>query len=175
MLSALFNALVLGLVFLLKTLPYAVFGFSMGSLKTMFFRGQQDREDYQNTSTAIANGDVVNLQNRIGICTSPEGIAASSGIQSLGSLAIAGVFRMKKATNSYAAVFQQGDQVWWDTVAFTAYNAPGSNRIYAGLADIAAPMAWDNVPTDINKLPSEQVIASMYGAGTTTTSTTTTS
>src|SRR5882762_2142350 len=140
----------------------------------MFFRGQQDRMDYQNSGSAIASGDVVDIQDRIAICTSPEGIPASDP-GSLGSLAIAGVFRLKKATNSYATVFQSGDQVWWDTVAKTAYNAPGSNRIYAGLCDLTAPMAWDNVPTDINKLPAQQVIASMYGAGTTTTSTTTTS
>lgn len=143
-------------------------------MDAMFYRGQQDRCDFNNTGSAVAVGAVVDLQERIGICTSPEGIAASGSIGALGSLAIAGVFKMKKATNSYSAVFEVGDQVWWDTVAKTAYNAPGSNRIFAGLADEKRQMAMDHVVCDINKLPAQQVIASMYGAGTTTTTTSTT-
>jgi predicted RecA/RadA family phage recombinase len=144
---------------------------STQTLPAMFYRGQQDRCDYQNSGSAIACGDVVDIEERIGICTSPEGITAS-GVGSLGSLAIAGVFRLAKATANVSAVFLKGDQVWWDTVAFTAYNAPGSNRIYAGLADEPAPSTHNDVKTDINKLPAQQVIASMYGAGTTTTTTT---
>lgn len=143
---------------------------SLQAMQAMFYRGQQDRCDYQNSGSAIVCGQVVDIQERIGVCTSPEGIPAS-GVGSLGSLAIAGVFRLAKATGVTAAVFQRGDQVWWDTVAATAYNAPGSNRIFAGLADEPAPTTHNDVKTDINRLPSQQVVASMYGAGTTTTTT----
>lgn len=143
---------------------------STQTMSAMFYRGQQDRCDYLNTGSAIACGDVVQIQDRIAVCTSPEGIPATTGF---GSLAMSGVFRLRKDTAVTAAVFGQGNQVWFDTVAKKAYNAPGSNRIYAGLADEAAPSTHNDVKTDINKLPPGQTIASMYGAGTTTTTTTT--
>jgi predicted RecA/RadA family phage recombinase len=145
---------------------------STQAMSAMFYRGQQDRCDYLNPSTALAVGSIVDLEERIGVVTAPEGIPATGAVGALGALAIAGIFRLAKATAVTAAVFQQGDQVWWDTSALTAYNAPGSNRIYAGLADEAAPSTHNDVKTDINKLPAQQVIASMYGAGTTTTTTT---
>ena len=142
-------------------------------MSAMFYRGHQDRQDYANAGSAIACGDVVDIGEKIGVCTSPEGIPAAGAVGALGALAITGVFRMKKATAVTAAVFGKDAQVWWDTVGLTAYNAPGSNRIYAGLADEAAPSTHNDVKTDINKLPPQQVVASMYGAGTTTTTTTT--
>lgn len=142
-------------------------------LEAMFYRGQQDRQDYDNTGgSAIAVGAVVDLGQRIGVCTSPEGIAAS-GVGVLGALAISGVFRLKKATAVAAAVFGKDAEVWWDTSAKTAYNAPGANRIFAGMADEAAPSTHNDVKCNINKLPVQQAVASMYGAGTTTTTTTT--
>ncbi len=141
-------------------------------LHAMFYRGHQDRCDYLNPSTALACGKVVDLQERIGIVTASEGIPATGAVGALQSLAISGVFRMRKDTAVTAATFGQGDQVWWDTVAFLAYNAPGSNRIFAGIADEAGPSTHNDVKCDINKLPAQQLIASMYGAGTTTTTTT---
>ncbi len=141
------------------------------TLHAMTYRGHQDRCDYLNPSTALGVGKVVQLADRIGIVTASEGIPATGAVGALGALATSGVFRMRKDTAVVAAVFHQGDQVWWDTVAFLAYNAPGSNRIFAGLADEAAPSTHNDVKCDINKLPAGQVIASMYGAGTTTTTT----
>jgi predicted RecA/RadA family phage recombinase len=142
-------------------------------MEAMFYRGHQDRQDYANAGSALACGKVVDIGEKIGVVTSPEGIAASGAVGALGSLAISGVFRLKKDTAVAASVFGKDAQVWWDTVAFTAYNAPGSNRIYAGQADEAAPSTHNDVKCDINKLPPQQVVASMYGAGTTTTTTTT--
>jgi len=146
---------------------------STQTMSAMFYRGHQDRQDYANGGSAIACGDIVDLGERIGICTSPEGIAASGSVGALGALAISGVFRIKKDTAVTAAVFGKDAQVWWDTVALKAYNAPGSNRIFIGLADEAAPSTHNDVKCDINKLPAQQMVASMYGAGTTTTTTTT--
>lgn len=142
-------------------------------MSAMFYRGHQDRCDYLNPGSAIGNGEVVDLEERIGIVTDSEGIPATGSVGALQSLAISGVFRFKKATAVTAAVFGQGDQVWFDTVAKTSYNAPGSNRIYAGIADENGPSTHNDVKCDINKLPAQQLIASMYGAGTTTTTTTT--
>lgn len=146
---------------------------STQTMEAMFYRGHQDRQDYANAGSALACGKVVDIGQKIGVVTSPEGIAAAGAVGALGSLAISGVFRLAKATSVAAAVFGKDAEVWWDTVALTAYNAPGSNRIYAGLADEAAPTTHNDVKCDINKLPPQQVVASMYGAGTTTTTTTT--
>lgn len=145
---------------------------STQTMSAMFYRGQQDRQDYQNSGSAIACGDIVDLGQRIGVCTSPEGIAAS-GVGSLGSLATAGVFRVKKDTAVTAAAFVKDSEVWWDTVALKAYNAPGSNRIFIGIADEAAPSTHNDVKTDINKLP-VQLVQTAVTSGTTSTTTTTT-
>jgi len=146
------------------------------SLNAMFYQGRQVRIDYVNPSTAIACGDVVILQDQIGICTSPGGIAATGAVGSRGALAIEGIFRLKKATNSYAAKFDTvRGQVWWDTSAKLAYNAPGANRVFAGLVVEPALMAEDNVKCDINKLPTQTVMATDNYLTSTTTSTSTTS
>lgn len=136
-------------------------------MSAMFYRGCQDRQDYANGGAAIACGDIVDIGQKIGVCTDSEGIAAGA----VGALAITGVFRLKKATAEVAAVFGKDAEVWWDTVAKTAYNAPGSNRIFAGMADEAAPSTHNDVKTDINKLPVQMVMAGVMGAGTTTTTT----
>lgn len=146
---------------------------STQTMEAMFYRGHQDRQDYLNPSTALACGKVVDIGQKIGVVTSPEGIPATGAVGALGSLAISGVFRLAKATAVAAAVFGKDAEVWWDTVAFTAYNAPGANRIYAGMADEAAPSTHNDVKTDINKLPPQMIMAGIMGAGTTTTTTTT--
>lgn len=143
------------------------------TMKAMFYHGAQRRIDYQNSGSAIAVGDVVVMEDRIGVCTSPEGIAAS-GVGSLGAIAIGGIFKLIKTKNVATAVFLRDQQVWWDTSAKLAYNAPGSNRVFAGLAVEDASQYLDYVPTDINQVPAQQVVDSMMGAGTTTTSTTST-
>lgn len=136
----------------------------------IFYRGHQDRMDYKPVGAAVVSGQVVDIGERVGICTSPEGIADGA----LGALAVTGVFRLKKSGAGNDQIFNKDGQVYWDTVAKTAFNAPGSNRIFVGLADEEASYFRKFVCCDINKLPAQQVVHSMMNAGTTTTTTTTT-
>lgn len=114
------------------------------TLEAVFFRGDQDRTDYN--GGAVANGVIVDLGEIVGICTSPEGISAS-GVGSYGSLAISGTFRVIKAS---ATVFAKGVDVFWDTVNRLAVTAAGANIIRIGVSDMAGANGEDGVCTIIN-------------------------
>lgn len=141
-------------------------------MQAMLHHGATKRIDFKNTTgSALVVGEIVDIGQRIGVCTSPEGVPAS-GVGQLGALSVEGVFKIKKATNDNAAAWNGKDgEVYWDTVAKTAYNAPGSNRIYAGLSVEPASIYMDHVVCDINKVAIQSV---MQGFGSTTTSTSTT-
>jgi predicted RecA/RadA family phage recombinase len=115
------------------------------TLEAVFFRGDQSRTDYN--AGAVANGVIVDLGEIAGVCTSPEGIAAS-GVGSYGSLAISGVFRIKSAS---ATVFAKGVDVFWDTVTRLAVTAAGANIIRLGVADMAKANGEDGVCTILNQ------------------------
>lgn len=142
------------------------------NLNAIFYRGSVSRCDYLNTGAAIANGAIVDMGQEIGICTSPEGIAIGSSTPVLGSLAKTGVFRLKKSTTT-GLVWNQGERVYWDTANNTAVKAPGSNIVFAGIADESAGQYDGDVKTDINKVAAQDV-ESFLDTGSTTTTTTTT-
>jgi predicted RecA/RadA family phage recombinase len=134
------------------------------TMEAMRYRSDcSERTDYTNGVTARVMGEVVHLQNRIGIVTSPQGIAASA----FGSLELCGVFRLIK-DGTTGPVFTKDDEVYWDTVNNLAVAAPGANIVFAGLADEAAGTNEDNVKVEINKLPPQFVAGYLV----TTTSTT---
>jgi predicted RecA/RadA family phage recombinase len=112
------------------------------TLEAVFFRGDQSRTDYN--AGAVANGVIVDLGEMCGVCTSPEGIASGQ----YGSLAISGVFRIKKAS---ATVFAKNVDVFWDTVNRLAVTAAGAGIIRLGVADMAGANGEDGVCTILNQ------------------------
>jgi predicted RecA/RadA family phage recombinase len=116
-------------------------------LEAVYYRGdEQNRFDHV-PGADIANGKVVDIGNAIGVCTSPEGIKAGA----MGSLARAGVFKLRKAEGT-GVVFAQHAKVFWDTVNFTAVAAAGANIVYAGMSDEAAVTGDNHVKTEINAI-----------------------
>lgn len=111
----------------------------------------------------IVMGEVINLQNRIGICVAPEGILANT----LGSLELCGVFRLIKSGSS-GPVFTKDDEVYWDVANNLAVAAPGANIVFAGISDAAATASQDGVYVDINKLPPQFVTGYLVTTTTTT-------
>lgn len=133
------------------------------SMEAMRYRSDcSEKTDYTNGVTARVMGEVVHLQNRVGIVVAPEGIPASG----FGSLELCGVFRVIK-DGTTGPVFTKDDEVYWDHANNLAVAAPGSNIVYMGLADEAAGTNEDNVKVDINKLPPQFVTG--YLTTTTTT------
>lgn len=123
-------------------------------LESVFYRGdEQNRTDYT-PGSALTTGKVVDLGGRIGCVTSPQGIAAST----LGSIAQAGVFKLKKAVGT-GVTFAKQAPVYWHTTNLTAVAAAGADIIYAGLADEAAVTGDDHVKTEINALDPQAVQA----------------
>lgn len=119
----------------------------------VFFHGEdQRRVDFLNGGTAVNSGDVVVLggpaasKGMLGVCTSPEGIAALT----LGSLATRGGYKMKKVVAD-AIAFAQSAPVFWDTVNFKVVTAAGANIVFAGLCEIAAVAGDDHVKTMLNE------------------------
>lgn len=80
---------------------------------------------YSNTGSAISSGDVVVINNIIGVAL--EDIAATSGT---GSVAIEGVFTVPAVS---AAVIAQGEAVIWDATA----EAFEDDQHSAGTGDIS--------------------------------------
>lgn len=117
------------------------------ALEAIFYRGDDQNRFDHTPAGLIANGKVVDIGNAIGICTSPEGIAANT----LGSLARSAVFKLKKAEGG-GVVFAQHAKVFWDTVNMTAVAAAGANIVYAGMSDEAATDGDNHVKTEINAI-----------------------
>lgn len=136
------------------------------TMEAMRYRSDcSDRTDYV-PSVAVVMGEVIDLGNQIGICTSPQGIAANA----MGSLEKCGAFRIIK-DGTTGPVFAKGAPVWFDKTANLAVAVPSNpTTCYAGLADEAAGTNDDGVKTDINKPP----MGELADALTTTTTTTTT-
>lgn len=76
---------------------------------TTNYRREGDSVLYSNTGAAIASGDVVIINNLIGVAL--EDIAATTGT---GWVAIAGTFSLPAVS---AAVISQGEKVIWDVSA----------------------------------------------------------
>jgi predicted RecA/RadA family phage recombinase len=134
------------------------------TMKAMRIQGEcSNRVDYT-PDAALDMGDVVALQNRIGVCTSPQGLA----IGDFGSLETCGKFRIIKDGTS-GPIFTLDDEVYYNTSTELAVDAPGSNVVYAGICTKAAGTNEDGVEVDINVLPPKLTL----GYLTTTTTTTT--
>jgi predicted RecA/RadA family phage recombinase len=115
------------------------------TLEAVFYHGGQRRIDHTPSGAAVANGQIVNLGGFIGICTSPEGIA--DGV--LGSLAITGIFKIKKAVGG-GITFARGAMVGWNDTTNTAAAAAGAPVIEIGPAIEAAADGDDHVKCNIN-------------------------
>lgn len=136
------------------------------TMEAMRYRSDCSEMTDYTPSVAVAMGEVIDIGNRIGICTQPQGIAANR----LGALETCGVFRIIK-DGTTGPTFAKGAPVWFDKTANLAVaTASNPTTVYAGLADEAAGTNEDHVKTDINKLPNQE----LAGALTTTTTTTTT-
>lgn len=115
------------------------------TLSAVFYQSNQVRLDWT-PGSAVANGDIVDMGNQAGVCTSPEGIAATK----LGSLAVDGIFKVKKAVSG-GVTFANGADVYWNTSTLTAVAGAGANIIRLGMASEAAVDADDHVKTWINR------------------------
>jgi predicted RecA/RadA family phage recombinase len=116
------------------------------TLEAVFVRGHQDRADYVPSGADVDNGDIVDLGETSGVCTSPEGIEDGR----TGSLAVSGVFRVIK-DGSAGPIFARGVDVFWDTVNRLAVTAAGANIIRLGVSDKAAGASEDGVDTILNQ------------------------
>lgn len=116
------------------------------TLESIFFHGD-DQQRYDHTpGSAVSQGEIVQLGKLVGCCTSPEGISAST----LGSVATAGVFKIKKAVSA-GVTFAIGDIVEWDDTNNTAV-AQGSGDFDIGeCVEVAAADADDHVVVAINR------------------------
>jgi predicted RecA/RadA family phage recombinase len=124
------------------------------ALESFFYRGDdQNRTDYV-PGADVANGVIVDIGDRIGIVTTPGGIASGK----MGSLATANVFKIKKAVGG-GVTFAKGAPVYFNTSTRTAVAAAGTNIIYVGICDEAAVDGDNHVKTDINKSPVQSVDA----------------
>lgn len=132
------------------------------SMEAMRYRGDCSNKTDYTPGSAVVMGEVIALQNRIGICDTPGGIASGA----LGTLELCGVYRLIKDGTS-GPVFTKDDEVYWDTANNLAVAAPGASIVFAGIADEAAGTNEDNVKVDINKLPPQFVVG--YSVTTTTT------
>jgi hypothetical protein len=95
------------------------------TLQAMFYHGTQIRADHT-PSVAVANGEVVDMGGGlIGICTSPEGIAANT----LGALAITGMWRFIK-DGTAGPTFTKGQIIAWDDTNNLAVNATSADVTY---------------------------------------------
>ena len=113
--------------------------------EAVFYQGDQKRIDYTPSGAAVVFGQIISLgTGLIGVCTSPEGIA--DGV--LGSLAISGIFKIKKAVGT-GVTFARGVLVGWDDSGNTAI-ANGSGVLAIGQAIEAAVTGDNHVKTDIN-------------------------
>ena len=115
------------------------------TLEAMFHQGDQRRVDHTPSGAAVACGQIVNLGGLIGVCTSPEGIAD----ESLGSLDVSGMYRVKKASGG-GVTFAQGSLVEWDDTNNTAV-AQAAGDFDVGVAIEAAGDADDHVKVWTNK------------------------
>lgn len=136
------------------------------SMEAMRYRGDCSNVTDYTPGSAVVMGEVIDIGNQIGICTTPEGIDANA----LGALETCGVFRLIK-DGTAGPVFAKGDPVWWDKTANLAVAvASNPTTCFAGLADEAAGTDEDNVKTEINV----GALGELMDALTTTTTTTTT-
>lgn len=127
-------------------------------LQSIFFQGEdQVREDFT-PSVAVVCGEVVDLGNKIGCVTSPEGVAANV----LGSIATRGCFKLAKGV-SVGVTFAKGAPVRFDLSTNLAVTSGG---VPAGHAYSAAANGDDHVKCWINEPPPALI-------DTTTTTTTT--
>lgn len=114
------------------------------TLQAIFLRGD-DQSRYNYTPGAnVVCGQVIDIGDICGICTSPEGIASGA----LGSLATRGQFRLKKNTGGNAISY--GAKVYWDTANSVAVNASGANIVKIGVCVKAAVAGDDGVECDLN-------------------------
>jgi predicted RecA/RadA family phage recombinase len=120
----------------------------MSSLAEAYFlHGNQDREDHTPVAALSANEVVLLSASRVGICTTPDGIEAGK----LGSLAVSGVFRIKKDNTDTFALHAK---VAWDDTANQAEPDGGANDDGTlGIAVKAAVAADDWVEVRINEVP----------------------
>ena len=133
------------------------------TMEAMRYRSDCSEKTDYTPASAVAMGEVVHLQNRVGIVVDPSGIAANA----LGSLELCGVFRVIKDGTS-GPVFTKDDEVYWDHANNLAVAAPGTNIVFMGIADEAAGTNEDNVKVDINKLPPQMVVGYLVTTTTTT-------
>jgi predicted RecA/RadA family phage recombinase len=124
------------------------------TLHSIHHQGDQSPRYDHTPGGAIACGAVVDLGDIVGLCTSPEGIAANT----LGSLATRGIFKMRKLASDAVAYTVIGKEVWWDTVNFKVVPATAANCIRLGIIAEPALSTDDNLKVDINRLPTQAVV-----------------
>lgn len=122
----------------------------------MFLHGNDQHRLDHTPGADIPSGRVVNINNRIGVVTSPEGLKNGK----LGSVAVAGVFLMKKAAGA-GVVLSPGVAVYWHIANRTAVASPGAGIIRAGLAVAHGAMVGangdDRVAVDINAVENHPI------------------
>ena len=119
----------------------------LNTLEAYYIEGYQERQDYT-PGSAVVSGEVVDMTGGIvGVCTSPEGIAANVK----GALAVSGIFKLKKASGS-GVTFSRGDKVAWDDTNNTAVPDGDANDDFTtGIAAEDAADADDGVLTLLNR------------------------
>lgn len=118
------------------------------TLEAVFYRGDnQNMQDYTPSGSSPGVGKVLDIGSKIGVVVKAEGLSDGK----LGSVATGGVFKLKKSSGG-TVNFARGADVFWDTANNTAVAAPGSNIVFAGIADEAAANGDDHVKTEINTL-----------------------
>jgi predicted RecA/RadA family phage recombinase len=116
----------------------------------------QDGEKIDYTpAVAVAAGEVITLQDLIGVASEP--IAANA----LGALQIDGVFDVTKATGAIVA----GDNIYWDEANSNATRTPAGNK-YLGKAVIAAASGDARVKVRIGRNVGADLIKAAVAAGT---------
>jgi predicted RecA/RadA family phage recombinase len=103
---------------------------------TTLYVGEGKVLDYANTGSAISAGDVVVMQDTVGIAL--VDIAATTGV---GAVAIEGVFTVPKTTGT---AWVMGDNLDWDTSAgefHKGLTAASGDVASAGIAAAAAASA----------------------------------
>lgn len=117
------------------------------TMEAVFYQGDDQRRiDYTPSGAAVVSGELVHLGNNLaGAVTSPEGIADGE----LGSVATAGVFKIKK---DGVDTFARGAKVSWDDTNHQAEPNGGANESFKlGVAVEAAVAADDHVKVSLNQ------------------------
>ncbi len=111
----------------------------------IFHQGNQSRIDHV-AGSALSSGDIIYTTGMTQVVTSPEGIANGA----LGSVAIDGIFKVKKDTG-VGITHALGAIVEWDVTGETA-QATGSGDGPIGIATKASLNGDNFVETWLNKI-----------------------